>query len=257
MNSDSFPSTQRSRVAVAGGTGVVGRQVVHALTRAGHEPVVLARSVGVDLVTGAGLDAALSGVDAVVDVSNIATQRRRRAVDFFTTATHNLLAVGGRAGVRHHVALSIVGVDRVNLGYYAAKLAQESLVLASSTGTVLRATQFHEFADLMLARSKGPVVPVPRMRIQPIAAAEVAVALAELAVGPAQARAADLGGPEEYWLAELLRRRLQARPQRRWVVEVRLPGRLGSALANGALLPVGNGPRGRQTFSEWLAAAGN
>ena len=126
------------RVAVAGGTGVVGRHVVEALAGAGCEPVVLARSTGVDLVRGAGLDAALRGVRAVVDVSNVATQRRRSAVGFFTAATSALLAAGARAGVRHHVVLSIVGVDRVDAGYYAGKRAQEELVTAGDVPASVR-----------------------------------------------------------------------------------------------------------------------
>ena len=154
------------RIAVAGGTGVVGRHVVEALAAAGCEPVVLARSTGVDLVSGAGLDAALTGARAVVDVSNVATQRRSASVGFFTAATSALLAAGARAGVRHHVVLSIVGVDRVDTGYYAGKRRQEELVLAGGVpATVLRATQFHEFADQVLAIARGPVAPVPSMRV--------------------------------------------------------------------------------------------
>ena len=153
------------RIAVAGGTGVVGRHVVEALSAAGCEPVVLARSTGVDLATGAGLDAALRGVQGVVDVANVATQRRSTAVGFFTAATSALLAAGARAGVRHHVVLSIVGVDRVDTGYYAGKRAQEQLVLGGDVpATVLRSTQFHEFAEQVLTIAKGPVAPVPSMR---------------------------------------------------------------------------------------------
>ena len=105
------------RVAVAGGTGVVGRRVVDALSARGHEVIVLARSRGVDVTTGAGLDAALAGVDAVVDTTNVVTTSRRRSVAFFGAATSSLLAAGERAGVGHHVALSIVGIDRVDFGY--------------------------------------------------------------------------------------------------------------------------------------------
>ncbi|MET8151835.1 SDR family oxidoreductase [Actinoplanes sp. NPDC049668] len=106
------------KVAVAGGTGVTGRYVVEMLTAAGHEPVALARSKGVDLVSGAGLDAALDGVDATIDVSNVTTLKRDVAVGFFDIAGRNLLGAAARAGVRHHVALSIVGIDRVKTGYY-------------------------------------------------------------------------------------------------------------------------------------------
>jgi len=127
------------RIAVAGGTGVVGRHVVDVATANGHQPVVLARSRGVNVVTGQGLDAALSGVQAVIDVSNVTTARRSPAMAFFTASTEHLLAAGERAGVGHHVALSIVGIDRVEYGYYQGKRRQEELVLASPRPTsVLR-----------------------------------------------------------------------------------------------------------------------
>jgi uncharacterized protein YbjT (DUF2867 family) len=143
------------RIAVAGGTGVVGRHVVEALTRSGCEPVVLARSAGVDLVSGAGLDAALEGVRAVVDVSNLSSQRRAASVGFFTAATASLLRAGARAGVRHHVELSIVGVDRVDTGYYAGKRARRRGPGGDVPATVLRATQFHEFAEQVLVLATG------------------------------------------------------------------------------------------------------
>jgi uncharacterized protein YbjT (DUF2867 family) len=242
------------RVAVAGGTGVVGRRVVEAVRAAGDEPVVLARSTGVDLVTGAGLDAALAGADAVIDVSNVATSRRGPAAAFFEAATGHLLAAGERAGVRHLVALSIVGIDRVDLGYYAGKRRQEELLAGGAVPwTVLRATQFHEFPAQLLGRSRGPVAVLPRMRVQPVAAREVAGALATLAAGPAAGMAPELAGPEVHELGELAGRLLRARGERRPVVSLRLPGATGRALAGGGLLPQGPGPRGQVTFAAWLA----
>ena len=242
------------RIAVAGGTGLVGRLVVEEVRAAGHTPVVLARSTGVDLTTGAGLDQALDGADAVVDVSNVTTTGRARSVAFFEAATGNLLAAGERAGVAHHVALSIVGVDRVGLGYYRGKLAQEALVLADGVaGSVLRATQFHEFAAQMLERG-GPFALAPRMLTQPVAAREVAVALAELAAGEPVGLAPDLAGPERQQMSDMVRRLLRARGGRRPVLPVRFPGATGRAMAQGGLLPTGPGPRGSQTFDEWLAA---
>ena len=244
------------RVAVAGGTGVVGRHVVAALAAAGCEPVVLARSAGIDLVRGAGLDDALRGVGAVVDVSNVATQRRSAAVGFFTAATSALLAAGARAGVRHHVLLSIVGVDRVDTGYYAGKRAQEELVLAGDVpATVLRATQFHEFAEQVLAIVGGPVAPVPRMRVQPVAAREVGAHLAELVLGPPRGQAPELAGPEVHELSDLVRRLLRARGSRRRVLPLQGPTAASRAAVGGALLPTGPGPRGLQTFDAWLQAA--
>ncbi len=244
------------RVAVVGGTGQVGQHVVEALRDTGHDPVVAARSRGVDVSTGAGLDAALAGVPAVVDVSNVVTGRRSVAVPFFTRATEQLLAAEERAGVGHHVVLSIVGIDDVDWGYYEGKRRQEQLALAGPVPvTVLRATQFHEFADQILtAARRGPVAVVPRMRVQPVAAREVGIALAELAGGPPAGRAPDLGGPDQHELPHMVRRLLRARGQRALVVPVRLPGPGARAMADGALLPGPGARLGRQTFDEWLAA---
>ncbi len=247
---------ERMRIAVAGGTGVVGRRVVEAVAANGHKTVVLARTRGVDLVSGAGLDAALAGVDAVVDVTNVNTMLARKAVSWFGTETANLLAAAARAGVAHVVALSIVGIDRVDLGYYAGKRRQEELLLAADAPvptSVLRATQFHEFAGQVLARLRGPVALIPIMQSQPIAAREVGAALAELATGPAVGLAPELAGPQPELVPDMVRRYLRATGAKRPVLSMRLPGRAGQAAASGGLLPTGPGPRGVQTFEQWLA----
>lgn len=243
------------RVAVAGGTGLVGRYVVEELAAAGQEPVVLSRSRGVDLLSGgAGLDAALEGVDTVVDVSNVTTTGAAKAVAYFDTAGRNLLDAGERAGVRHHVALSIVGIDRVGLGYYKGKLRQEELVKDGPLPwTVLRATQFHEFAGQILDRLPKPLAVVPRMRTQPIAAREVARHLVELTLTPAQGMAPDLAGPRVEQLVDMVRRLMRARHERRLVLPVKMPGATGAAMTGDGQLPIGPGPRGSQTFDEWLA----
>lgn len=244
------------KIAVAGGTGVVGGHVVEALRGVGHEAVVVARSRGVDVVTGRGLDAALDGVQAVVDTTNIATWRRRPALDFFTTASRNLQVAGMRAGVGHLVVLSIVGVDKVpGLGYYDAKLHQERLALDGSIpATVVRATQFHEFAGQVLGRTrKGPVAVVPRMRVQTVAATAVAGVLAGIAAGPALGRlATEVTGPEQAELPELARRLMRHRGERARVFAVRLPGAVGRAQAGGALLPGADASIVGPTFDEWL-----
>ena len=241
------------RVAVAGGTGVVGRHVVRRLHDTGHMPVVLARRCGVDLTSGAGLDAALDGTDAVIDVVNVATLRRAEAIDFFSGVARYLVSAAERNGVAHMVSLSIVGIEAIPTGYYAGKLAQEQVLLErGGPVTVQRATQFHEFAGQVLARPAGPVALVPRMQVQPIAAREVAASLVDLASGPPRGRAPDLAGPVEEQLVEMARRVLRARGSRRVVVPVRLPGPGGRAAASGSALPGGPGPRGCQTFDEWL-----
>lgn len=214
------------RIAVAGGTGVVGRHVVPAAAEAGHEPVVVARSRGVDVTTGRGLEEALAGVHVVIDVSNVTTTRRRRSAAFFTTATGHLLAAGRHAGVSHHVAPTIVGIDRVDFGYYEGKRIQEELVLSGPPpASVLRATQFHEFAGQVLARSRGPVALVPRMRTQPVAAREVATALVALTTGPAVGLAPALAGPQVHELVDLARQVVAVSGRRRPVVPARRDGR--------------------------------
>ncbi|MFC0505398.1 SDR family oxidoreductase [Micromonospora costi] len=242
------------RIAVAGGTGRVGRRVVDAVRAAGHEPVVLARSTGVDLVRGSGLDEALAGVPVVIDVSNMSTASRKKSEMFFGAATGNLLSAGRRLGVRHHVALSIVGVDRVEFGYYAGKRRQEALVVTGGVpATVLRSTQFHEFAAQMVA-NRRPVALVPQMLTQPIAAHEVARCLVELALRDPVGLAPEIAGPQQLRMPDMVRRLLRARGRRRVVLPVRLPGATGRAMAGGGLLPARPGPRGTQTFDQWLAA---
>jgi uncharacterized protein YbjT (DUF2867 family) len=245
------------RIAVAGGTGLVGRHVVDAVTTAGHEPVTVARSHGVDLLTGSGLDAALAGVDAVIDVTNVTSIREKVATAFFETAGRNLLAAEEKAGVGHHVTLSIVGIDRVpGYGYYRAKLHQEQIVQGGRIPwTVLRATQFHEFAQQILAQVPGPLAFVPRMRSQPIAAREVAHRLVEVATGPAQKTAPELAGPREEQIVDMAHRLLRAQGRHRWLIPVRFPGATGAAMTGDAMLPAETGPRGAQTFDQWLDEA--
>ncbi|MFI1098135.1 SDR family oxidoreductase [Streptomyces sp. NPDC020917] len=244
------------RIAVAGGTGTAGHPLAEALTRRSHEPVIIARSRGIDLLTGRGLDAALEGVDAVIDVSNIETLSRRKAESFFATAGQNLLAAGERAGVRHHVLLSIVGIDKVAMGYYRAKLLQEKVVRTGPLPwTIVRATQFHELPQQLLKRTPGPLVLVPPMATEPIAVREVAEALVQVAEGPPQGMAPQLAGPRVEDMADLMRRLLRARGSRRLVLSPRLPGAVFSAMANGGLLPTETGARGTQTWDEWLDEA--
>ena len=150
-----------------------------------------------------------------------------------------------------------MGVDRVDWGYYQGKLRQEELVKAAGVPwTVLRATQFHEFPGQVLAQLPGPVAPAPLMRSQPVAASEVAAALVGIATGPALGMAPELAGPREESMPDMVRRLLRARGSRRLVLTMRVPGAAGRAMAGGVLLPTGEGPRGTQTFDQWLAVHG-
>jgi uncharacterized protein YbjT (DUF2867 family) len=244
------------RIAVAGGTGVVGTHVVEVARGRGHDVVVLARAEGVDLTTGAGLGARLEGVDAVVDVTSTRAQNRKKAEAFFGEVTQRLLTAEAAAGVGHHVVLSIVGIDDIPSGYYQGKLHQERLVAAGAVPwSVLRATQFHEFAEQALDFMRvGPVSLVPGMLSQPIAAVEVAEALVDLAEAGPSGRVPDLAGPEPLRMVELSRRVSRARGLGRRVVGLRVPGAMGKGMRSGGLLPASDGPRGRITFDEWLGS---
>jgi uncharacterized protein YbjT (DUF2867 family) len=244
------------RIAVAGGTGTVGRAVVAELARTGHESVVLASSTGVDLTTGAGLDTALDGVDAVIDVSNTAAWTREASETFFTAVAEHLLAACTRAGVRHLVALSIVGADVVDLDYYFGKRRQEALVSAGPIPwTILHATQFFDFAAQLLQGATGPVVEVPPMLAQPVSTADVAARLVELATGPAaQGVTLPIAGPDRLTVAEMARQVVARRGED---IEIRVqdvPGRMGELMAGGALVPSGEFTVGERTFAEYLAA---
>jgi uncharacterized protein YbjT (DUF2867 family) len=240
------------KIAVAGGTGVAGRWTVEALRADGHEVLVISRSAGADLVTGAGVEAALAGADAVIDATNTTSSGKRGSSEFFEAAARTLMRTAAAAGVRHIVALSIIGIDRVPYGYYQGKLRQEEVLLESPVPvSILRAAQFHEFPGQYLATMRGPVVFVPRWRAQPVAAREVGAALARIAVGDPVAMT-ELAGPREEIMADMIRQVVRARGDRRAVVSARLPGAVGRAMAAGGGLPDRPGLRGTQTFADWL-----
>ncbi|MGP9781607.1 3-beta hydroxysteroid dehydrogenase [Arthrobacter sp. MYb211] len=243
------------KIAIAGGTGTIGRHVVAAVEMAGHQPLILTRKTGMDLLTGRGLAQALAGVGAVIDVTSTTSMRTSTAVEFFTKVTENLLAAGRAVGSANHVALSIIGALAVDAQYYAGKAAQERLLMAQPGGyTLLRTSQFHEFAGQMQGRlGLGPAQFAPAMRSQPIAAAEVAAELVKLAVAQPQGVVADLAGPREERMVDLVRAYLKhATGRAKRVMEIPIPGPMGRAMRDGTLLP-GTGARlGSQTFADWL-----
>lgn len=248
------------RIVVAGGTGTAGRVVVEQAGARGHQAIALSRSGPApgDLVTGAGLAEALAGADVVIDCSNLASQSRNKAERFFVTATKNLVHAAAEAGLRHYVLLSIVGIENVPMGYYHAKVAQEAALIATATEaqlgyTIVRTTQFHEFAGQLLSRMrKGPLALVPRMRFQPVELAEVAGRLLDCAEAAPAGRVPDLGGPREEDLLDLARQWAAHTGERVRVVGIPLPGRAGKAVQAGGLLVTDGEIRGR-TFAEWLA----
>ena len=239
------------RIAVAGGTGLVGRYVVELARARKHAVVVLSRAHGVDLRNGRGLDSVLNGVDAIIDVTNPGAADRADASAFFADVVRTLQSAGAAHHVGHILTLSIVGIERApDNRYYAAKLEQEKLARAGPVPcTVLRATQFHEFPVQMLRRARqGSIANVSRMRVQSVAARTTARVLLELASGPALGRAADLGGPEQAELASLATRYVE-----HFGIDITV--REGAADPNvpyGATLP-GTGARLEgPTFGEWL-----
>jgi uncharacterized protein YbjT (DUF2867 family) len=189
-----------------------------------------------------------------VDVTSLATTSAAKSVRFFRAVTSRLLAAEQAAGVPHHVALSIVGAAPIDAAYFAGKKVHEELVMASTQGwTILRATQFHEFARQILPLAAvGPFHIVPRMVSQPVAAAEVGAALARLATSEPEGLIADLAGPQVERMADLSRRYLRATGSSRAVLEVPLPGAWGRGMRDGSLLPGPGAHFGTQTFDEWL-----
>lgn len=242
------------RIAVAGATGNIGTLTVAALEEAGHDVVRMSRSLGVDLSTGEGLDVALAGVEAVVDATNSTVADPEESVRYFGDLTRNLLAGELRAGVRHHVLLSIVGLDRVaGNAHYAGKREQERLVTEGPVPwTIVPATQFHDFAEMVAGWSETDgVAAVPPLLLQPIAPSDVAEVLAELAAGPPHGHYPDVAGPDPQDLVDMARRTLEARG-RQVTLTPTWAGLFGPEMAGDVLLP---GPDARTlptTFEAWL-----
>ncbi|WP_326819760.1 SDR family oxidoreductase [Streptosporangium sp. NBC_01756] len=241
------------KFAVIGGTGLIGSQVVQNLNAAGHEAVPHSLSTGVDVLTGQGVDAALADADVVVNLTNSPTFDAASPA-FFQTSMDNLLAAARRAGARHFVILSIVGVDQVpELDYYRAKTLQEDLLKAGPVPySIVRATQFMEFIDAVLSwTADGDTVRLPRTPIQPIAAADVAAAVADVAAGSPLNGTLDVAGPEVYPLDELGRITLAAKGDRRSVTTDDTAGMF--AAAHGDVLTAGDGARIAPTrYADWL-----
>ena len=249
------------RIAIIGGTGLVGSRLAEKLSVDGHSVVVASRQTGVNSFTGEGLPEALTGVHALIDVTNSSYLDEAGANEFFSVSTLNLLDYGAAAGVEHHIALSVVGTDRLARtegGYFAAKAAQEELIRTSGRPhTIVHATQFFEFIPLIAdAGTDHDVVRLKRALIQPIAADDVAAAVAGVATSAPLNATAEFAGPEQFHLDGLVHRQLRARGDMRDVVIDPLARYFGVDLDERELLPAPDATIAPTTYGEWLDRGG-
>jgi uncharacterized protein YbjT (DUF2867 family) len=244
------------KIVIIGGTGLIGTKLASKLRQKGHDVSPAAPSTGVNTITGEGLDKAVSGADIVVDVANSPSFEDSAAMNFFKTSGRNLLAAEAKAGVRHHVALSIVGTDRLpECGYFLAKLAQENLIKASTIPySILRATQFFEFVGgIVDSSADGQTIRLSPALFQPVASDDVAAALADVTLGAPVNGMVELAGPERLSLDEFGRKYLAATKDPRKVVPDIHARYFGTELDDQSLTP-GNNPRiGSVRFEDWLA----
>ena len=243
------------RIVVIGGSGLIGSKVVARLAEHGHEAIAASPNSGVNTLTGEGLAEVLSGAQVVVDVSNSPSFEARAALEFFTTSTGNLLAAEKTAGVGHHVALSVVGTERLlESGYFRAKLAQEELIRESGIPySIVHATQFFEFVKSIAdAATDGNTVRLSHALIQPIAADAVAGAVARTAVGKPVNGTVEIAGPEQFGLDELVRKGLSVRGDPREVVADPEARYFGALLEERILLPSADARTFDPRFEDWL-----
>ncbi|WP_353114690.1 NAD(P)H-binding protein [Microbacterium sp.] len=248
-----------TRIVVIGGTGRIGSRLVTRLAAAGHDVVSASPSTGIDVRTGIGLDDALAGAAVVVDVSKPAVYEPRAVHAYFEGAAHTLMRAETVAGVAHHISLTVVGAERPNdVGYYKAKAAAEEVVRTSGVPfTLLRATQFFEFAPTIAdAAEVDGVVVLPRASVQPIAAADVADVLERLCEEPARAGDLEIAGPETFALDDFVGRVLRSREDGRRIVAAPEGRYFGGRLDEDTLLPAGPTLLLPTRLSDWLAAGG-
>jgi uncharacterized protein YbjT (DUF2867 family) len=243
------------KIVVIGGTGLIGSKLVNKLREQGHEAVAAAPNTGVNTITGEGLAEALKDAAVVVDVSNSPSWEDAAVLNFFETSTRNLLTSEAAAGVGHHVALSVVGTQRLaESGYFRAKIAQEKLIKESSIPyTIVQATQFFEFvkglADISMV---GDKVHLPPVLFQPMAADDVASAVGRVAVGEPVNGTVEIGGPEQFRVDELVRQRLASLKDPREVTADPNARYSGAKLSERTLLPGNNARLGETSFETWL-----
>src|SRR3954447_12341046 len=254
-NSEHTSERHDMRIVVVGGTGLIGSKLVTRLEEGGHEAIAASPDSGVDTLTGEGLAEVLKGAGAVVDVSNSPSFEDAAVLEFFETSTRNLLAAEAAAGVRHHVALSVVGTERLSeSGYFRAKIVQEQLIRASSIPySIVHATQFFEFVkSIAAAATDGETVRLAPALVQPVAATDVARAVGQVSVGPPMNGIVEVAGPERFHLDEFVRHALGARHDPRTVVADPHARYFGAELGERTLVPGKSARLGRIRFDDWL-----
>ena len=256
MKTKTFQTKNKNmKIIIIGGTGLIGTKLVNKLREQGHEVVAASPSRGINSVTGEGLAAALTGAQAVVDVTNSPSWEDKAVLEFFETSTRNLLAAEAVAGVRHHIALSVVGTERLLAsGFFRAKLAQEKLIQASPIPyTIVRATQFFEFVgSIANSATDGQTVRLPSVLMQPIVSDDVAAALASVAVAEPLNRMVELAGPEVIPLDEVVRQFLKANGDPRTVVSDDQANYFGIPVKQRSLIPDEKPRLGVTHFEAWL-----
>ncbi len=247
--------TKNIKIVVIGGTGLIGSRVVNILRQRGHEAVAASPSKGVNTLTGEGLAEALNRAQVVVDVANAPSWEDKAVLDFFETSGRNLLAAEVSAGVKHHLALSVVGTDRLLAsGYFRAKMAQEKLIKSSQIPhTIVRATQFFEFVPgIAQNAAEGATIQLPSSLMQPIAADDVAAALADVALGEPINGIVEIAGPDQIRQDELVRQFLSATGDKRKVISEVHARYYGLEVNDQSLVPGPNPRLGSTHFAEWL-----
>jgi len=244
------------KIVVIGGSGLIGSKVVNKLREAGHEVLAASPASGVNTITGEGLDAALAGAQVVLDVANSPSFEDKAVLEFFHTAGRNLMAAEARAGVKHHVALSVVGTDRLGeSGYFRGKMAQEALIRESKIPyTIVHSTQFFEFlGSIAQSGADGNTVHLSPAFVQPIASDDVAAAVADFTLGAPVNGVVEIAGPERVRLSDLVSRYLKATNDTRTVVPDVHARYFGAELKDDTLVP-GDNPRiGTLNFEAWFA----
>jgi len=244
------------KIVVIGGTGLIGSKAVAILRRGGDEVVAASPQSGINTITGEGLGEAMAGAQVAIDLANSPSFEDKAVLEFFETAGRNLLAAEVAAGVRHHVALSIVAIDRTDNGYFRAKIAQERLIVASGIPyTIIRSTQFLEFLGGVAASSAdGNIVRLPPILFQPIAADDVASIVAEVALAVPRNGIVEIAGPERAPFNEIVARYLKAVGDRREVVRDPEARYWGGRVEQHSLVPLGEARLGHIGLDEWLRA---